>query len=288
MATTSEFAMRYRASMAKAAGAEGDRDAADERAREILTAYGIDIQAGRAGIRITAPPCAPIDGTFDLVLDPVRRVALAGATEHTAPGTWRLPMGVQCKIGVRLDRRPGDLLPEVAVVQTINTARRDPQLVARVLRAVVADVLVYSGDPAAVDTRIAAAGLDVGLTIDADAIAVTAHAPHGKFAWGGHCGNRVLVGPGYRISLGHVVQNDEPLSGVYQLREDPAGVEVAHWDDVEHPVAGFDEDAPYYEVQWWLEPEYTPRAALREHADRVRLILALALAYVDRVPGTTP
>ena len=86
--------------MAKAAGAVDDRDAAEERAREILTAYGIDIQAGRSGIRITAPPCAPIDGTFDLVLDPVRRVALAGATEHTAPGTWRLPMGVQCKIGV--------------------------------------------------------------------------------------------------------------------------------------------------------------------------------------------
>ena len=74
--------------MAKAAGAVGDRDAADERARVILTAYGIDIQAGRSGIRITAPPCAPIDGTFDLVLDPVRRVALAGATEHGPYDGW--------------------------------------------------------------------------------------------------------------------------------------------------------------------------------------------------------
>lgn len=149
-------------------------------------------------------------------------------------------------------------------MQTIDTARRDPQLVARILRAALADVLTYSGDPAAVDARIAAAGLDVGLTIDADAIAVTAHAPHGKFAWGGHCGNRVLVGPGYRISLGHVVQSGESLSGVYQLCEDPAGVEVAHWDDVEHPVTGFDEDAPCYEVQWWLEPgAHTPSRRAR-------------------------
>lgn len=248
---------------------------ADRAAVEVLDRHltGVDDDLVGSGVRVSVSGDQYCTGDFILIIDPQLRVGVkVGSPLKYSHGYNSCPMpGSDEPWTVWIDADGAG----ATVVQSVPVADvPDP---APALRIALAAALTYAAPDAAIE-RLERAGLRVKAAPEGDAIHLTAPAPAGQFLWGGHDGNAVLVGPGYRVRIGHIADQGARDDGRYTLAEDLAGVYVSRWDQREVPVDGLDEAAPQYCVR--------PQAPVAEEVRRLRAVIAAALDYVERVPAS--